>query len=130
MASPASPLVLVVDDHLDTCEILVRLLRLASYRAVCANGGQEALDFLETTVPCMIFLDVMMPGINGLDVLRVVRTKRETHSVPVVMFSADTSPETSVSALRLGAQEFVIKGRMAFAELKALVTRYAPCADA
>jgi len=121
---PAPPFVLVVDDHLDTCEVLVRLLRRIPYEAICALGGRRALEVLATAVPALIFLDVMMPDVSGLDVLRAVREGPRTRDVPVVMYSADTTRHTACAALELGAQAFVVKGRMGFNELRQLVGKY------
>jgi CheY-like chemotaxis protein len=67
-----SKTVLVVDDHLDTCELLVRLLQLSGYLAVCVESGPAALDFLGRRKPDLMILDMKMPGMSGLDVLQAV----------------------------------------------------------
>jgi CheY-like chemotaxis protein len=116
--------VLVVDDHLDTCEMLVMLLKNAGYSAVCAESGFKALDYLNAgRDPDLMILDVTMPDMTGFDVLRALRADPRWADLPVVMYSAWTDPEAQQSAMQLGAREFVVKGRMDFAQLKAVVER-------
>jgi two-component system sensor histidine kinase ChiS len=116
--------VLVVDDHLDTCELLVRLLQISGYLAVCVESGPEALAFLGRRKPDLMILDMMMPGMSGLDVLRAVRARPDAKDVPVLMYTANTDPEVARSAIDLGAQDCLVKGRMLFEELKRIVQRH------
>ncbi len=116
--------VLVVDDHLDTCEMLVTLLQFSGYEAVCAESGPVALDFLARRKPDLMILDVMMPGMSGLDVLQVVRTRPDVRDVPVLMYTANTDPELARTALGMGARECLVKGRMDFRSLKQVIERH------
>jgi CheY-like chemotaxis protein len=69
-----------------------------------------------------VFLDYMMPGMSGLDVLRVVRADPKFDGLPVVMYSAMSDPAVRETAIRAGAQDFVVKGR--FDDLRAAVEKY------
>ncbi|HYE20619.1 MAG TPA: response regulator [Tepidisphaeraceae bacterium] len=124
------PSVLVVDDHLDTCKMMVRLLRHMRCDAVCRESGRAALDYLTGATPDLMVVDVMMPDLNGLDVLAAVRARPATRAVPVIMYSAVTDDATAERAAALGAQAFVVKGRMAFGELRGVVERHVRCPDA
>ena len=65
----------VVDDHPDTCQMLVRLLRHMKCDAVCLDSGRAALDYLATRVPELMIVDVMMPDVRGLQLLDIVRER-------------------------------------------------------
>ena len=130
MPDASSPTVLVVDDHLDTCQMLIRLLRQLGYRAVCRESGRDALEFLDATPPDLMILDMMMPDMSGLDVLKVVRAKPDTRDVPVIMYSAMSDEETARAALETGAQDFIVKGRLTFGEIRGVVERHVRRSDA
>jgi CheY-like chemotaxis protein len=117
--------VLVVDDHRDTCRLLVKLLELAGYPALCIGDGAAALASIAAHLPAMVFLDVMMPGLDGFDVLRALRAAPASHRLPVVMYTAVSDDASADRARHLGADEYVVKGRMGYAELRALALRYA-----
>ena len=110
------PDVRVVDDEPTVCRTLARLFRCEGHDAACANGGEEALRLLGengsgngTGLPKLIVLDVMMPGTDGLQVLRRVRADASTASIPVIMYSAVDDEDTRERAVRLGAQGYVTK---------------------
>ena len=101
--------VLVVDDDESTCDALQRLLSRMGYSAACATNGREALDMSETIRPDVIVLDWMMPGMDGLEVLRRLRESQATKDVPVLLYSAVDNPDLIGEAAKLGAQECVLK---------------------
>src|SRR6185503_7235757 len=117
----AVPTILVVDDHLDTCEMLVRLIRLKGYESVCIDGGAKALDYLKDHRPDLVFLDVMMPGVDGFEVLKALKTHAALDAPPVVIYSALADPTARETAQELGAREFVVKGRLLFDDLTAVI---------
>lgn len=116
--------VLVVDDNLDSCEVLVRMLKLLGYPAKCVASARAALSFMTDSIPLLIILDVMMPDMNGFDVLKALRADPKTHEVPVIMHSAWKDEVTQKIALRDGAQGYFIKTRLGLDELKNVVIRY------
>jgi len=102
--------ILIVDDQPDIRRVLARLVRLAGHDAVDLPGGPEALEHLARHVPDLILLDVMMPDVDGFDVLRVVRTDPRTARLPVIMFSAVSAEEMIERAFAEGANDYWIKG--------------------
>ena len=74
-----------------------------------ANSVQEALELLEMRLPDLILLDLVMPNTNGLDLASMLRSKDAWASIPIVALSADTRPETKISALTAGANCFLPK---------------------
>jgi CheY-like chemotaxis protein len=114
--------VLIVDDNLDSCEILVRMIRRYNGPADCVDSGAAALRYLEENPPKLVFLDCMMPDMNGLEVLHALRANPRFDALPVVMFSAMSDPWVKSTAMMAGAQDFVLKGR--FDEVEAAVKKY------
>ena len=108
---PASSLrLLVVDDNEDNRDMLARRLRRRGYEVSTAESGAEALDLISSAVHFdAVLLDVMMPDITGLEVLAKLRTRFSKEQLPVVMATARSDSEDVVEALRLGANDYVIK---------------------
>ena len=115
----------MVDDQPDTCRLLVALLRYAGHTPAAADGGAAALAHLRSHPGvALVLLDYMMPGMNGFDVLRALRSDPQYDGLNVLMYSAVSDPGVREQALRLGAQGWVVKGTE-WAELQALVERHA-----
>lgn len=102
--------VLIVDDHPDVCRVVSRLVRTTGHDSVVAPGGGAALAFLAETIPDLVILDAMMPFIDGMEVLTSIRRDPRTQTIPVVMYSALSDPETRRRALELGASAYWVKG--------------------
>ena len=98
--------ILVVDDE----ERIVRFIRLNleqdGFQVEEAFNGKDALDKLRQTLPDLILLDVMLPDIEGFDVLAMIR---ENHEVPIIMLTAKTEEDDRVRGLELGADDYVTK---------------------
>ena len=103
------PFVLVVDDDEPTGDALRRLLGRMGYTAKWASSGAEALDAVQTGLPDLIVLDWMMPGMNGLEVLRRLRANPATQALPVIIYTAASSPAVAQLAADYGAQDCVLK---------------------
>lgn len=88
--------------------------------------GKDALALMKTTRPELMILDVMMPEMTGLQVLEKVRQMPGGQDVPVVMYTADSAPETRQEALRLRANDFLIKGVWDWATLEKTICKYVP----
>jgi DNA-binding NtrC family response regulator len=99
--------VLIVDDEPNILTSLRRALEVEGYRAVVANSGAQALEAVLHEGPDLILLDVVMPGMDGLEVLRLLKDRQL--DVPVVMMSGNATIETAVQATKLGAYDFVEK---------------------
>ena len=101
--------VLVVDDDDDLRQLLGIVLRQEGFEVREAASGTEALDRVRESAPALILLDVMMPGIDGFDVCRRLKTDQRLASVPVVFVTAldDVAPRNT--ALALGAEDYINK---------------------
>ncbi|MGE5126726.1 MAG: protein kinase domain-containing protein [Betaproteobacteria bacterium] len=101
--------ILVVDDLPANRDLLARRLERCGFRVLQAGSGMEALDMLEGTSVDCVLLDIAMPGLTGLDVLRALRAERSSALLPVIMVTAKTDSEDVVEALALGANDYVTK---------------------
>jgi len=98
--------VLVVDDEPTVREVVAGYLRRDGHEVAEAADGTRALELLDADPPDLVVLDMMLPGVNGLDVLRRVRT---TSDVPVIMLTARAEETDRVAGLELGADDYVVK---------------------
>ena len=98
--------VLVVDDDVKTVELVKLYLNRDGYKVITAYEGQEALRLARETHPDLIVLDLMLPGINGLE---ICRTLRQESDVPIIMLTAMTTDEDKLAGLGLGADDYVTK---------------------
>jgi CheY-like chemotaxis protein len=101
--------VLVVDDLPANLELMARRLERSGFDVISASGGPQALDLLRKQSVDVVLLDVMMPGMTGLDVLRHIRATWSASVLPVIMVTAKTDSEDVVEALGLGANDYVTK---------------------
>ncbi len=99
--------ILVIDDDADIREVLQDRLESLGYRVLVAPSGEDGLELLERQSPQLVLLDVEMPGMNGIDVLREVR--RKEHDITVVMITAYATIERAVKAMKEGAYDFIPK---------------------
>jgi DNA-binding response OmpR family regulator len=99
-------------------ELAAELLRQFGYEASRACGGYAGLEELTGIRPDLILLDMMMPDINGIDVLRQIRADPRTADIPVVMFSALDDEEWRAKAAYAGASDYWIKGEFDAGELE------------
>ena len=114
--------VLVIDDDPNALDLLGRTLQSTGHRVVTASDGQEALRLARTLRPAAITLDVVMPGMDGWEVLRELKLDPETRDIPVVMVTMTDDRETGYA---LGATEFLTKP-IERGQLVQLLERYAP----
>ncbi len=112
--------ILVVDDHEDNVEVLRARLESRGYDVEGAMSGQEALDTVSRWVPDLVLLDVMMPDMDGLEVVRRLKADPGLPFIPVIMQTALDSTERMVAGLEAGADDYVTKP-INFAELEARV---------
>ena len=110
-------MILIVDDQKDMGAGLERLLRYAGHESVSVTGGAEALAMLHLRKPSLLVLDVNMPEMDGLTVLKTIKEHAELKDVRIVMYSTDTHEETIAEAKRLGALDFLVKGTIGFEKL-------------
>jgi two-component system alkaline phosphatase synthesis response regulator PhoP len=102
----ASKRVLVVDDDVKTVELVKLYLSRDGYRVLAAYDGEEALHLARENRPDLIVLDLMLPGVDGLEVCRTLRNESD---VPIIMLTARTTDEDKLTGLGLGADDYVSK---------------------
>jgi diguanylate cyclase (GGDEF)-like protein len=112
--------ILVVDDHEDNIELLRARLEARGYVVEGAGDGQAALDAVYRQLPDLILLDVMMPKLDGIEVVRRLKSNPDLPFIPVIMQTALDSTENKVEGLDAGADDYITKP-INFAELEARV---------
>ena len=110
-------MLLIVDDSRDFTEVLARLLRYHGYEAQTAMSGTDALTWLNVKTPSLILLDVMMPEMSGIDVLRTLRSDRKHADTPVLILTAGCTPQEEQEARTLGVSGMLRKGSVEIAEI-------------
>ena len=100
------PYIMAVDDEQAVLRLLSRTLEPEGYGVILADNGRSALELLEEHTPDLIILDIMMPGLDGFQVLGLIRQR---FSVPVVMLTAKREVNTARDALNLGADDYIRK---------------------
>jgi len=99
----------VVDDDADIRRFVEMNLRLEGYRVVSASDGVMALDLVAAEVPDLVLLDVMMPGVDGIEVTRRLRSDSRTATMPIIMLTAKSMTADRVLGLTAGADDYIIK---------------------
>lgn len=97
--------ILAVDDEKPITELLRLSLKRAGYECVCAHDGIRAADLIEKETFDLILLDIMLPGIDGFELMEYIRTT----GVPVIFLTAKNAVEDRVRGLRLGAEDYMVK---------------------
>ncbi len=118
--------IMVVDDEQEILRLLKRTLEPEGYDVVTANGGVSALLLMEERRPDLVILDIMMPGLDGFQVLDLIR---ERSNIPVIMLTARGEVTTVRDALVLGADDYIRKPfyiRELLARIRAKLRRVGP----
>jgi len=116
--------VLVVDDVLPNVKLLEAKLTSEYFDVLCATSGPDALEIIQREQPDIVLLDVMMPGMNGFEVCRRIKSGEETAHIPVIMVTALDQTSDRVAGLEAGADDFLTKpvdDVALFARVKSLV---------
>ena len=101
--------ILVVDDVPTNRSVLKSLLQQPNYRVVEAASGEEALECITNQEFHLVILDVLMPGLNGIDVLREIRRDHSETELPVLMLTVKDDIDDVVKALELGANDYITR---------------------
>lgn len=123
MVATYSAQILVVEDDEDTAEVVTTLLEDAGYAITAVDQGRAALEEIANTMPDLVLLDINLPDINGLDVLRSVRS---SSFLPMIVVSGQTQERDKVAALEAGADDYLAKPfspEELIARVKALLRR-------
>ena len=109
MPSPPRARLLLVDDDDALAEMYALQLTASGFHVTTARSGAEALDLVVRAVPDLIYLDLGLPGMTGLEVLERLRTAPSTAEVPVVILTNFSEPEMIQRGRELGAQDYLVK---------------------
>lgn len=118
--------VMVVDDEPDLLELVAYNIRQDGHEVVTASDGLSALQLVKSRQPDVVVLDVMMPGLSGLEVARRLRSQTETASIPIVMLTARTEEKHELEGLDAGADDYIAKPfsmQVLIARVKAVARR-------
>jgi CheY-like chemotaxis protein len=101
--------IMVVDDNPDIITIVKTILEGRGYTVFSASSGAELLSMLATQKPDLIILDIMMPEMDGLEVLTRLKGKTETSTIPVILLTAKVQYEDVLGGYKLGADYYITK---------------------
>ncbi|MBN1884387.1 MAG: response regulator transcription factor [Candidatus Krumholzibacteriota bacterium] len=120
--------ILVVDDEEDILELVEYNLTRSGYSVTGVASGEEALDVARSKLPHLVVLDLMLPGVDGLEVCNLLKNDIKTAHIPIVMLTAKGEEADVVAGLELGADDYITKPfspRVLVARVKAVLRRKA-----
>jgi len=127
------PNIVVVEDDPDLLEVLKESLSREGYQVETANNGIDGLKLIKDTAPDLVCLDVMMPGMDGIEVCRELRADKSLRGLPIMMLTAKGDESDVVLGLGVGADDYVTKParpKELIARVRALLRRPRPEAEA
>lgn len=101
--------ILIIDDDADLVTVLSELLAREGFQVGSALEAQAGLELVDKNPPDLVLLDVRMPGLNGLDVCRAIKSKPTTKHIPIVIMSVKTDEADVVVGLEMGAEDYIRK---------------------
>jgi two-component system phosphate regulon response regulator PhoB len=122
----AQPRVLIIEDERGLTQSLSWYFNREGYETHVAHDGQEGLRKAQTMLPDVVLLDIMLPGMNGLDVCRELRAGEKTRDIPIIMITAKSEETDQVVGYSLGADDYVAKpfsNKILLHKVKALLRR-------
>lgn len=121
MTSPEKT-VLIIEDEADAAELFAEMMRVSGFRVLKTSSSAPAITMMIAEKPDIVLLDIMMPDISGLDILRLMRADPELTDIPVVVVSAKSMPADIKTGMEAGASTYLTKP-VGFLELKEAVER-------
>jgi two-component system sensor histidine kinase/response regulator len=106
---PPGPVILLVDDNPQNLQVLGKLLQEEKYKIEFAVTGESALEWLRTRKFDLILLDLNMPGMNGFEVCKKIRSDKGMYGIPIIFLSAESERESILEGFEVGAQDYVTK---------------------
>ena len=101
--------ILVIEDEPDISELIEYNLSQSGYRIIISNNGEKGLELSRKYLPDLILLDLMLPGIHGIDVCRVLKNDKETSNISIIILTALGQEEDIIKGLETGADDYVTK---------------------
>ncbi len=118
--------ILIVEDDKDIVKMLEYNLKKEGFRTISAYDGEDALDIASREYPDLVILDLMLPGMDGLEVCREFKKENKTATIPIIMLTAKSQESDKVVGLELGADDYITKPfspRELIARIKAVLRR-------
>ncbi|MEH2270810.1 MAG: response regulator [Nostoc sp.] len=109
LSVPEDSLILVVDDTTTNLEIVFNILTNVGFNVITESDGKRALQQVESRVPDLILLDVMMPGIDGFETCKRLKENSATYDIPVIFMTANSDTDSKVKGLNIGAVDYITK---------------------
>lgn len=117
-----SKTVLIIEDEEDAAELFAEMMRVSGFRVLKTSSSTPAIAMMTSEKPDVIILDIMMPEISGLDILRQMRREPQLANIPVVVVSAKSMPTDIKNGMEAGASTYLTKP-VGFMDLKQAVER-------
>lgn len=102
-------LITIVDDEEDIVELVGHHLKREGFKVKEFHNGRDFLSYIESVQPDLAVLDIMLPGIDGLEICRILKNKTSTSTIPIIMLTAKASEADVVVGLELGADDYIVK---------------------
>ena len=118
--------IVIVDDEKDILELLRFNLEKIGYRTTCLLDGESAIREIRNSIPDLILLDLMLPGVGGLDICRILKNSDQTSDIPILMITAKSEDSDIVEGFKIGADDYVTKPfsiKVLIARVNALLRR-------
>jgi DNA-binding response OmpR family regulator len=118
--------ILIVDDEKDIVKMLEYNLKKEGFRTLSARNGEDAIELARKESPDLLILDLMLPGIDGLEVCKTLKKDQNTSSMPIIMLTAKAQESDKIVGLELGADDYMTKPfspRELVARVKAVLRR-------
>lgn len=123
------PTILVVEDEVAIQELLRYSLEQAPFEVILVTGAEQALAEIRCKLPSVVLLDLMLPGMSGIELARHLRSETRTRSLPIIMVTARAEEADRVAGLNIGADDYVTKPfspKELIARIRAVLRRRAP----
>ncbi|MFA6280916.1 MAG: response regulator transcription factor [Candidatus Omnitrophota bacterium] len=118
--------ILIVEDEKDIVKMLDYNLKKEGFKTLSAHDGEDALELVAKNLPDLVILDLMLPGIDGLEVCKTLKKENKTSSIPIIILTAKSQETDKIVGLELGADDYVTKPfspRELIARIKAILRR-------
>jgi CheY-like chemotaxis protein/HD-like signal output (HDOD) protein len=119
-------MILIIDDMSIVRDPIAACLKLGGYETICASDGREGLEMAKAQLPDLILLDMSMPGMDGIQVLKQLRGEPTTAATPVLILSVVADRERVLDAISCGAQEYILKSSFSTKTFLARIERHLP----
>lgn len=116
--------ILIIDDDMDTTNLMESIIKTNGHQTVSVNNSMSAVEVANSTHPDLILLDIMMPGINGIQLCKMFQSIPELKHIPIIIVSALNDPGSKKDAFKAGAKDFITKP-LSHAELHQKIINWA-----